>query len=129
MLDLAKDLPPVLVDGEAIELAFTNILDNAIKFSRKQKEIFIRLVEKDNALMLSVEDKGLGISASEHKHIFDKFYRIENSLVTDTKGSGLGLSLVKHIMEMHQGQVTVESNPGVGSTFTLIFPLPPVSQS
>jgi two-component system phosphate regulon sensor histidine kinase PhoR len=129
VLDLAKDLPPVLVDGEAIELVFTNILDNAIKFSRKQKEIFIRLLEKDNALMLSVEDKGLGISASEHKHIFDKFYRIENSLVTDTKGSGLGLSLVKHIMEMHQGQVTVESNPGVGSTFTLIFPLPPVSQS
>jgi len=128
-LDLAEDPPPVLLDREAIELAFTNILDNAIKFSRKQKEIFIRLVEMDNTLKLAVEDKGIGISASEHKRIFDKFYRIENSLVSDTKGSGLGLSLVKHIMEMHQGQVTVESKPGEGSTFTLIFPLPPVSQS
>lgn len=128
-LDLAKDPPHMLLDREAIELAFTNILDNAIKFSRDQKEITIRLVEKEDVLMLSVVDKGIGISPSEGKHIFDKFYRIENSLVHNTKGSGLGLSLVKHIMEMHQGLVRVESKPGEGSTFTLIFPLSPISRN
>ena len=73
--------------------------------------------------MVSVQDFGIGIPESEHKKIFEKFYRIEDSLIHNTKGSGLGLSLVKHIMNIHKGKVVLDSKPGEGSTFCLIFPV------
>lgn len=118
-----QNLSHIYIDREAVELAFINILDNAVKFSPVQKNILIRLKKRKDNLVLSVKDKGIGISPVEHKHIFEKFYRIGNSLISNTRGSGLGLSLVKYIMESHQGKVRVESKPGEGSTFFLIFPL------
>src|SRR6185436_2396122 len=78
-------------------------------------------------LLVSVSDRGIGVARSEHKKIFEKFYRAEDSLVHETKGSGLGLPLVRHIMEAHGGWIEVESNPGRGSTFTLVLPITPES--
>ena len=121
--DIESGLPDVEIDREAITLAFVNLLDNAIKFSPDRKSITVALKKIDNKLNLSVRDSGIGIPESEQKNIFEKFYRIGSSLVHNTKGSGLGLSLVKHIMDIHHGQVTVTSKPGEGSTFSLVFPI------
>lgn len=121
---VAEGLPEVEIDPEALGQAFINLLNNALKYSREDKQITIALRVQDGKLMLSVGDKGIGIATGEHAKIFDKFYRAEDSLVHETKGSGLGLSLVRHIMEAHGGSVEVESAPGRGSTFTLSLPLP-----
>jgi len=116
------DVPNVNIDSEAITQAFVNLLDNAIKYSGDEKRIQVLLKNMDSRIALSVKDFGIGIPESEQKKIFDKFYRVGSSLVHNTKGSGLGLSLVKHIMDVHGGDVQVNSESGKGSTFSLVFP-------
>ncbi|HYO90462.1 MAG TPA: HAMP domain-containing sensor histidine kinase [Pyrinomonadaceae bacterium] len=115
-------LPPVLIDTDAIAQAFMNLLDNAVKYSGSAKEIVVKLGRKDGFVTVSVKDYGIGIPREEQAKIFDKFYRVSTGLVHDVKGSGLGLSLVKHIVKAHRGRVTVESETGRGSTFTLYLP-------
>jgi len=121
-LDLEPNLPAVEIDPEAVTQALVNLLDNAVKFSPEDKRIRIRLRQQSDKIILSVQDHGIGIPEPEQKKILEKFYRAGSSLVHNTKGSGLGLSLVKHIMEVHRGEVAVKSKPGEGSTFSLIFP-------
>jgi signal transduction histidine kinase len=118
-----KPLPVVIIDTDAIAQAFMNLLDNAVKYSATAKEIHIRLREKDGFITISVRDHGIGIPPEEQRKIFEKFYRVSTGLVHDVKGSGLGLSLVKHIVEAHKGKITVESEPGRGSTFTIHLPV------
>jgi signal transduction histidine kinase len=116
-------LPKVVLDPDAIALALTNLLDNAIKYSGDVKEINVGVTQSDGFVAVAVTDRGIGIAADEHERIFEKFYRIGAGLVHDVKGSGLGLSLVKHIVVAHQGKVTVRSKPGEGSTFTIQLPI------
>ena len=100
-----------------------NLIDNAIKYSDSSQKIDINLNRLEDDVVLSVSDQGIGIPESEQDKIFDKFYRVGSSTVHNTKGSGLGLSLVKHIMQVHQGEVQLKSKPGEGSTFSLVFPM------
>ena len=116
------ELPPVLIDADAIAQALMNLLDNAVKYSGSAKEIVVRLGRRDSFVTVSVTDYGIGIPREEQAKIFEKFYRVSTGLVHDVKGSGLGLSLVKHIVKAHRGLVTVESETGRGSTFTLYLP-------
>ncbi|HEU0175934.1 MAG TPA: HAMP domain-containing sensor histidine kinase [Blastocatellia bacterium] len=116
-------LPQVVLDPDAIALALTNLLDNAIKYSGDVKEINVSVTQSEGFVAVAVSDRGIGIAADEHERIFEKFYRIGASLVHDVKGSGLGLSLVKHIVVAHQGKITVRSKPGEGSTFTIHLPV------
>src|SRR5215470_8404539 len=116
-------LPKVVLDPDAIALALTNLLDNAIKYSGAEKEINVRLTQSNDFVAIAVTDRGVGIAAEEHEKIFEKFYRVGASLVHDVKGSGLGLSLVKHIVVAHQGRITVRSKPGEGSTFAIHLPV------
>jgi len=116
-------LPQVVIDPDAIAQAFINLLDNAVKYSGGSKEIGVKLAEQGDMVTISVIDHGVGISSEERKKVFEKFYRVGNSLVHDVKGSGLGLSIVKHIIEAHHGRVTVESEPGRGSAFTVHLPV------
>ena len=116
-------LPKVVLDPDAISLALTNLLDNAIKYSGDVKEINVSVNQSDGFVSVAITDRGVGIPADEHERIFEKFYRIGAGLVHDVKGSGLGLSLVKHIVVAHQGKVTVRSKPGEGSTFTIQLPV------
>jgi len=118
-----QPLPPVALDPDALALALTNLLDNAIKYSEKGQEILLRLGQEEDAVTVSVTDHGIGIPREEHEKIFEKFYRVSTGMVHDVKGSGLGLSIVKHIVEAHHGRITVESEPGRGSTFTIRLPL------
>jgi signal transduction histidine kinase len=116
-------IPPVLADPDAIAQAVMNLLDNAIKYSPPDSDIFIHLDEQDGYVTIAVRDHGIGIPREEQTRIFERFHRVSRGLVHNVKGSGLGLAIVKHIMEAHQGYVTLESAPGRGSTFTLHLPV------
>lgn len=125
MVNLEKPsqaLPPVIIDQEAIAQAFINLLDNAVKYSGEAKEINVLLGQQNGFVTIAVKDRGIGIASEEREKVFEKFYRVGNVLVHDVKGSGLGLSIVKHVVEAHQGKVTVESELGQGSTFVIHLP-------
>jgi signal transduction histidine kinase len=116
-------IPPVWVDREAIARALVNLVNNALKYSDRDKFLRVRLYRAERVLRLEVADRGIGIDRNEQARIFEKFYRTCDPLVHNTKGSGLGLSLVQHITQAHGGDVEVESTPGRGSKFTMILPL------
>ena len=121
--NIENNLPPVLIDRDAIAQAVLNLLDNAIKYSAEVKEISIEVKKQGSDLVIEIADRGMGISRPEQAKIFEKFYRVSDGLVHDVKGSGLGLSLVKHIVEAHKGKISVESEIGKGSRFTVCIPL------
>lgn len=121
--NIQPDLPPVSIDREAMSQAISNLLDNAIKYSRDVKQLSITTDRRGSELSVEIADRGIGIPRAEQVKIFEKFYRVGNGLVHDVKGSGLGLSLVKHIVEAHKGTISVESDVGKGSRFTILLPL------
>jgi len=112
---------PINADEEAVTEALINLMDNAIKYSDDEKEISISTGRQNGNVLLKVKDSGIGINKENQKYIFDKFYRVSSGSTFTKKGSGLGLSLVKHIMDAHGGEILLESTPGKGSTFTLVF--------
>jgi len=115
--------PPVLIDRDAMAQAISNLVDNAIKYSGEVKQLSITTETRGSDLSIEIADQGIGIPRAEQARIFEKFYRVGNGLVHDVKGSGLGLSLVKHIIEAHHGTISVESDVGKGSRFTILLPL------
>src|ERR1043166_8686840 len=117
--DIEPDLPSVLIDRDAIAQAISNLLDNAIKYSGKVKQISITARSLGSELSIVIADHGVGIPRAEQARVFEKFYRVGNGFVYDVKGSGLGLSLVKHIIEAHKGTISVESDLGKGTRFTI----------
>ena len=119
----ATPLPSVEMDPDAISQAVHNLLDNAVKYSGESKEIEVRLSREDDSVVISVEDHGVGIAGEEQKRIFERFHRVSTGLVHDVKGSGLGLSIVHHIVQAHRGKVTVRSELGKGSTFSIHLPV------
>ena len=126
--NISGDIPPVNVDREAIARSLLNLVNNALKYSKEQKYIGVRLYRSNGSVKLEVQDRGIGIAAAEQDKIFEKFYRCGDPLVHNTKGSGLGLSLVRHIAQAHGGNVSVESIPDQGSKFTIALPIDPASR-
>jgi signal transduction histidine kinase len=131
--EVAVDVPDTLTaieaDPEAVTQCLMNLLDNAVKYSKDQRSIEVKVrvtpPGTDGNLgeaRIQVADHGIGISTRDRERIFDKFFRVEHGMVHDVKGSGLGLSLVRHIAEAHGGRVEVESTPGQGSKFVLVLP-------
>lgn len=121
--DIEKDLPDTEFDEEAISLVVLNLLDNAIKYSLEERFIRLKLYHRDGDILLEVEDHGIGIDRGQQKRIFENFYRVSDPRVMNIRGSGLGLSLAKHIVEAHGGKITVDSQVGKGSMFTIHLPL------
>ena len=121
--NIQPDLPSVFIDRDAMAQAISNLVDNAIKYSRDVKQLSITTEKRGTDLSIEIADHGIGIPRAEQAKVFEKFYRVGNGLVHDVKGSGLGLSLVKHIIEAHQGTISVESDVGKGSRFTILLPL------
>jgi len=117
---LAPSAPPVRFDSGALSQAVVNLLDNAVKYSGDSREIAVRLSAENGCVAFEVEDHGLGIPAAERERIFGRFYRVPNG--SGKGGYGLGLFLVRHIMDAHGGRVDVDSEPGRGSRFRLMFP-------
>ena len=122
-VQLADNLPGIHADREAVAEALINILDNAIKYSATDKFIQIKTGHTVERVYVEVEDHGIGIEKQYHKKIFETFYRVSTGLTNNIKGSGLGLSLVSHILHAHEGLIELESEPGKGSTFRLLFPM------
>jgi two-component system phosphate regulon sensor histidine kinase PhoR len=127
--ELAKDIPPILVDRGALIDALVNLLSNAYKYSRERGKIRLMARADDKHVRLSVHDAGIGIARREHRRIFDKFYRSNELLSSDVEGSGLGLAIVRHVVHAHGGRVELESEVGKGSTFTIVLPRPGSEQN
>ncbi len=113
----------VLADSEALTEIIVNLLENAIKYSPDRKEITITTGTDNQMGWMAIEDYGIGISKSDQKHIFDKFYRVSSGNLAKSPGTGLGLSLVKQLVEKLNGKISVTSEVGKGSKFTVCFPL------
>lgn len=112
----------LLADPNFLELAITNLVENAVKYSPLPAEILITLDIKHDWITISIADKGMGIPKKELEKIFGRFYRIEKPQAQRVRGSGLGLSIVETIVSKHFGHVTLESEVGKGSTFTIHLP-------
>lgn len=98
-----------------------NLLDNAMKYTENPPEILVETFSKDDKVFIRISDNGIGMTKEVQKHIFDKFYRRPSGNIHNIKGFGLGLSYVKAIVDAHGGDISVSSEPGSGSTFTLSF--------
>lgn len=110
------------VDPIEMDLVFSNLLENASKYSHDGGTITVRVQSTRQSIKLSISDEGVGIAKEDQRKIFDKFTRIANELSDETIGSGLGLYWVRHIVELHDGDITVTSRAGKGSTFTVTLP-------
>lgn len=122
-LEHLPETAPASFDAGAVQQALVNLIDNAIKFSPPGSRITVGLRASAPDWRLSVADEGPGIPKGDHQRIFEKFHRLGGELRRETQGTGIGLSIVKAIAEAHGGTVSVESQPGSGSTFTLTIPM------
>ncbi len=116
-------LPPILADAEKIKWAVTHLLDNAIKFTPVGGKVSVSVAQHNHFLKLSVSDTGIGIPAERLTEVFEPFQQLDGSVTRYYGGIGLGLALVKQIVEAHGSTVAVESEPGVGSTFSFELPI------
>jgi PAS domain S-box-containing protein len=121
--DQVQDMSKVFVDSTLLRQAITNLVDNAIRFTPAGGRVSISANQAEGALLIRVEDTGVGISPTDQARLFEKFSQIRNKGGLAEGGSGLGLAIVKSIVEQHGGRVKVESKLGTGSTFTIEVPL------
>jgi signal transduction histidine kinase len=119
-LDLDKNLEPIMGDNSQLQRALWNLVSNAVKFTPCGGSIRVRSRMAGSDVCIAVTDTGPGIPKEETPHLFSEFKRLEGS--ANTKGSGLGLFIVKTIVEAHNGNVSVESKEGVGTTFAIHLP-------
>ena len=114
---------PVHGDPELLGTALRNLIENAIRYSPENTKVGIGMAVKSDTVRISVKDQGSGIPEDEQDRIFERFYRVDPARSRQTGGTGLGLSIVKHIVGQHGGEVTLWSQPGSGSTFTIALPI------
>ena len=112
----------IQVDEEHLLHVLSNLIDNAIKYSKTEIDIAIQTKTLNNKTCIRIIDKGIGMDANARKHIFEKFYRAHSGNVHDVKGYGLGMSYVKWVIDSHKGQITVNSEIGVGTAIEIILP-------
>ncbi|MQX35873.1 sensor histidine kinase [Roseospira navarrensis] len=116
------DLPPLIADGRALRQMLFNLVSNAVKYTPDGGRIRVSASATDTTVALAVSDTGIGIRTELHELVFAAYGRVQDVVTRDIEGTGLGLSLVRALMEKHGGAVTLDSTPGRGSTFTLVFP-------
>ncbi|MGN0771911.1 MAG: sensor histidine kinase [Christensenellales bacterium] len=112
------------IDGKEnmIKTVVENLLNNAIKYNKDEGKVVIEVHEKDNDVILSVADNGIGIAKEHHDRLFERFYKVDVARTrTEESSTGLGLAIVKHIVQMHNAKISVESEPGVGTKMTVVF--------
>ncbi len=122
-LDIEKDLPEVMGDGEKIKLALDNITSNAFKYTTSGGHIDVRLFKKDKEVIFEVKDNGVGIPEEQIDRVFEKFFRSDNATKYQTEGTGLGLYISKNIVEQLGGRIWFQSIENVGSKFSFSLPI------
>lgn len=123
--EIPADLPKVWMDPNRIDQVLNNLMTNAIKFSSPQSRIILRVVPAEGVVAISVADQGQGIPPEEISKMFQYFGRTRVTPTAGEKSTGLGLAIAKRLVEAHRGKITVESQPGQGSTFTFTLPIKP----
>jgi len=131
--EIQPDLPDTIGNQAALERAVRNLLSNAMKFSGTSRWIGLHaeacLCKSGKAIRIIVQDRGLGIPHNEYSSIFEPFFRGKDATINQIRGNGLGLSLVKKIVEVHGGHISVDSKVGRGSSFTILLPLMEVAET
>ncbi len=122
-LIMPSDLPKITADQDKIEQVLTNLLSNAIKYSPDGGKITISARQVGENVAVSVSDQGIGIPEEHLGKLFTRFHRVDSRDARKQYGTGIGLYLVKHLVEAHRGEITVESQVGEGSTFTFVLPV------
>ncbi|MEQ9466035.1 MAG: HAMP domain-containing sensor histidine kinase [Ekhidna sp.] len=124
-LNMIEKAEKDLVKGDEMHLTniILNLLDNANKYSPEAPNITLRTASDDEDFIISIHDKGIGMTREQQKHIFEKFYRVPTGDLHNVKGFGLGLAYVQRIVEAHGGKIHVDSEPGKGSKFSITLPL------
>ena len=124
IVDLPPDAPTIRADRARLQEALYNLLDNAVKHSREHGEIRLMARQRDEEIVVSVSDNGIGISEEDLPRIFERFYRVDKARSTESiRGTGLGLAIVKHIAQLHGGRVEANSEPGKGTTIRVSLPV------
>jgi signal transduction histidine kinase len=121
--EMAPSLPLVNADHARVTQVLTNLIDNAFHYTPANGRIGVKVRANGEFVFISVSDTGIGITRENQRKIFDRFFRAEDSEVQRIAGTGLGLSIVHSLIEMHGGNIEVQSTPGEGSTFTFCLPL------
>ncbi len=124
-LDIPEDLPVISADEHRLQEVIYNLLDNAVKYSQPEGKIRLQAQRVDDSVRISVSDEGVGIPARDLPRIFERFYRADKARSRQLGGTGLGLSIVKHIAQLHGGSVEAASEPGRGTTISIIMPVRP----
>lgn len=128
-ITLTMSPDPVMIYGDAehLKTAFSNLVDNAIKYTPEEVAPDIHITVKDvykKEIHIIIKDNGIGIAKNNLKHIFERFYRVSTGNVHNIKGFGIGLNYVKSIVNVHKGKISCESTPGAGTSFTILLPKP-----
>jgi len=121
-LNIPSDLSPIQADPEALEEAFSNLVNNAIKYTKNDGKIFVSVKQREKEIKIEVTDTGIGIAAEELPKIFNEFYRASNAKSNKIEGTGVGLTIVKEIVDAHHGEIRIQSELGKGSTITVLLP-------
>lgn len=124
--EIHKPLPPIVADEDKVDGILTNLVNNAIKYSPDGGEVRVKAIRENNSILITVTDQGLGIPKDKLQKIFEKFERIDTRETRAAGGTGIGLYLVKHLVELHEGQIWAESEgQGKGATFYVRLPIYP----
>lgn len=121
-IDIPENLPMISGDSESLEQAFLNLIDNGIRFNKEGGSLSIKAKSEDEIIVVDISDTGIGIQKEKIPYIFEQFYQVKDNKIQNIEGTGLGLSIVKKIIDAHTGTVNIESEPGKGSTFSVILP-------
>jgi two-component system phosphate regulon sensor histidine kinase PhoR len=113
----------VLADRDALRSIVSNVVDNGIKYTPEGGRVSVSVANEGLYVRISVRDTGIGMTRDERERVFEEFYRVKNDRTADIPGTGLGLSLVKRLVDLHQGTISVQSEPGRGSEFTIHLPV------
>ena len=122
VLDAAPEIEPLLCDESLLRQVLVNLVENALKYSPDGGRIELKIGGERDSVRIAVSDEGLGIPPSEQEQIFEKFYRLDAEMTRGVGGSGLGLYISREIVTQMDGTLTVSSEPGEGSTFTVTLP-------
>jgi two-component system phosphate regulon sensor histidine kinase PhoR len=122
VVDVAPEIGELNVDGQRFDSVLLNLVDNGIKYNRRDGYVKVSVRQTESEWLIYVEDSGLGIPHSAQLRAFERFYRVDKSHTRFGGGSGLGLAIVKHVVQAHGGNITLRSEPGTGTVFTVTVP-------